>query len=234
VKIVTQLEHDQLTPSGLMVHDHHHPAAPLPLPGSRYRLGPRIDDPAQSMGPSVGWDSIVDARGGQAMRRLRLVGRLACRLVMAPEPGPGGGRAGAPVRPGHRVGELTRATFAYYVGQDAVFLDAFCRAYALALAKSPDQDGLIAFRELLDAAAAELRLHRGYAERWDVDLHQAADLATAAYTNCSRRSSNSSSTGPIDGTLPPYSRHTRRSTTSWRMRKCSAAVLGGLALGRAW
>ena len=29
VKIVTQLEHDQLTPSGLMVHDHH-PAAPAP------------------------------------------------------------------------------------------------------------------------------------------------------------------------------------------------------------
>ena len=80
-------------------------------------------------------------------------------------------------------GELARATFAYYVGQDAAFLDAFCRAYALALAKSPDQDGLIAFRELLDAAADELRLHRGYADRWDVDLHQAADPATAAYTN---------------------------------------------------
>ena len=80
-------------------------------------------------------------------------------------------------------GELARATFAYYVGQDAAFLDAFSRAYALALAKSPDQDGLIAFRELLDAAADELRLHRGYADRWDVDLHQAADPATAAYTN---------------------------------------------------
>ena len=80
-------------------------------------------------------------------------------------------------------GELTPATFAYYVGQDAAFLDAFCRAYALALAKSPDQDGLIAFRELLDGAAEELRLHRGYADRWNVDLHQAADTATAAYAN---------------------------------------------------
>ena len=82
---------------------------------------------------------------------------------------------------------LARATFAYYVGQDAAFLDAFCRAYALALAKSPDRDGLIAFRELLDAAADELRLHRGYAARWDVDLHQAADPATAAIpTSCWR------------------------------------------------
>ena len=80
-------------------------------------------------------------------------------------------------------GELARARFAYYVGQDAAFLDAFCRAYALALAKSPDQEGLIAFRELLDAAAEELRLHQGYAVRWGVDLHPVADPATSAYTN---------------------------------------------------
>ena len=80
-------------------------------------------------------------------------------------------------------GELARVTFAHYVGQDAVFLDAFCRAYALALAKSPDQHGLIAFKELLDAAADELRLHQAYAARWGVDLHQAADPATSAYTN---------------------------------------------------
>jgi hypothetical protein len=59
----------------------------------------------------------------------------------------------------------------------------FCRAYALALAKSPDQDGLMAFRELLDAAADELRLHQGYAARWDVELNPAADPATSAYTN---------------------------------------------------
>jgi thiaminase (transcriptional activator TenA) len=80
-------------------------------------------------------------------------------------------------------GELARATFAYYVGQDAVFLDAFCRAYALALAKRPDRAGLIAFRELLDGAADELRLHDGYAARWGVDLHRLADPATAAYTD---------------------------------------------------
>ena len=80
-------------------------------------------------------------------------------------------------------GELARSTFAYYVGQDAAFLDAFCRAYALALAKSPDQDALIAFRELLDGAVDELRLHEGYAARWGVDLHQAAGPATSAYTD---------------------------------------------------
>ena len=49
---------------------------------------------------------------------------------------------GHPFVQGIASGELTPATFAYYVGQDAAFLDAFSRAYALALAKSPDQDGL--------------------------------------------------------------------------------------------
>jgi thiaminase/transcriptional activator TenA len=80
-------------------------------------------------------------------------------------------------------GGLARATFAHYVGQDAAFLDAFCRAYALALAKSPDRDALIAFRELLDAAVDELGLHEGYAARWGVDLHPRADPATSAYTD---------------------------------------------------
>jgi thiaminase/transcriptional activator TenA len=80
-------------------------------------------------------------------------------------------------------GALARATFAYYVGQDAAFLETFCRAYALALAKSPDRDGLIAFWELLDSTAEELRLHRSYADRWDVDLPQAAGPATEAYSN---------------------------------------------------
>ena len=80
-------------------------------------------------------------------------------------------------------GQLPRASFIYYVGQDAAFLDAFCRAYALALAKSPDRDGLIGFRELLDAASDELRLHQGYAARWGVDLHPVPDPATSEYTN---------------------------------------------------
>ena len=50
---------------------------------------------------------------------------------MAPEPGPRGGGAHSSVR-GIASGESAPATFAYYVGQDAAFLDAFCRAYALA------------------------------------------------------------------------------------------------------
>ena len=80
-------------------------------------------------------------------------------------------------------GRLARATFAHYVGQDAAYLDAFCRAYALALAKSPDSEGLVAFRELLDGAADELRLHEGYAARWGVELEPAREPATSSYAD---------------------------------------------------
>lgn len=36
-------------------------------------------------------------------------------------------------------GETPRDRFAWYVGQDAAFLEVFARAYALALARSPDR-----------------------------------------------------------------------------------------------
>ena len=80
-------------------------------------------------------------------------------------------------------GELAPATLAYYVGQDAAFLDAFCRAYALALAKSPDQDGLIAFRELLDAAADDFAFTAATRTAGTSTFTKRANPATAAYTN---------------------------------------------------
>ncbi len=80
-------------------------------------------------------------------------------------------------------GELALERFRVYVGQDAYFLDAFTRAYALLLAKSPDREGLLAFKALLDGALEELRLHQGYAQRWGVDLQPAPAPATSAYTD---------------------------------------------------
>jgi thiaminase (transcriptional activator TenA) len=103
-------------------------------------------------------------------------------------------------------GGLPRTTFAYYVGQDAVFLDAFCRAYALALAKSPDREGLSVFKELLDAAAEELDLHRSYADRWGVDLHERAAPATAAYANFVLAVAESEPVGHIVATMTPCMR----------------------------
>jgi thiaminase/transcriptional activator TenA len=80
-------------------------------------------------------------------------------------------------------GALPRERFAFYVGQDAFFLEAFARAYALALAKSPDREGLLAFKGLLDGALDELKLHRDYAARWGLTLTPVPSAETRAYTD---------------------------------------------------
>ena len=80
-------------------------------------------------------------------------------------------------------GDLPRASFTFYVGQDAYFLNAFGRAYAVALAKSPDQKAMGQFRRLLDDVYRELELHSQYAEQWGVDLDPKPAEATLAYTD---------------------------------------------------
>lgn len=84
---------------------------------------------------------------------------------------------------GIATGDLPRERFAFYVGQDAFFLEAFARAYALALAKAPDRESMEAFRELLNGVFEELRLHQGYAARWGVDLRPEPAPATRTYTD---------------------------------------------------
>ncbi|MBV9327358.1 MAG: TenA family protein [Chloroflexi bacterium] len=80
-------------------------------------------------------------------------------------------------------GSLPVELFRAYVAQDAYFLDAFARAYALAQARSPDRHGLQAFHALIGGVLEELELHAAYAARWQVDLSQAAPTdATLAYT----------------------------------------------------
>ncbi|MGE0796273.1 MAG: TenA family protein [Acidimicrobiia bacterium] len=80
-------------------------------------------------------------------------------------------------------GTLPPAAFVFYVGQDAVFLDAFARAYALGVAKAPDRSTMSTWKGLLDGALDELRLHRTYAERWGAPLEPEPAPATAAYTD---------------------------------------------------
>jgi thiaminase/transcriptional activator TenA len=81
-------------------------------------------------------------------------------------------------------GDLPLGSFQEYVAQDAFFLEAFARAYAFALAQSPDRQGLHDFVEPLAGVLEELELHGKYAERWSVEL---ADVvpgeATLAYTD---------------------------------------------------
>lgn len=80
-------------------------------------------------------------------------------------------------------GSLPRERFAGYVAQDAFFLEAFARAYALGVAHSRDRATLETFADLLAGVRDELRLHDGYAARWGIDL-AAVDPApaTSAYT----------------------------------------------------
>ena len=67
-------------------------------------------------------------------------------------------------------GSLPVASFKSYVAQDAYFLDAFARAYAFCLAHGTSRDDLYGFSELIAGVLEELKLHKSYTERWQVDL----------------------------------------------------------------
>ena len=80
-------------------------------------------------------------------------------------------------------GSLPLPAFQVYVAQDAVFLESFARAYALALARSRDRVTLEAFADLVAGVLEELRLHAAYAERWGTTAAAEPLPATSAYTD---------------------------------------------------
>ncbi|WP_026731609.1 TenA family protein [Fischerella sp. PCC 9605] len=85
---------------------------------------------------------------------------------------------------GIAYGTLPSEKFAYYVGQDAFFLEAFARAYSIAAAKAPDWQAFTTFHNLADGVLHELRLHEGYAAKWGIDLHSVQpSAATRHYTD---------------------------------------------------
>jgi thiaminase/transcriptional activator TenA len=75
-------------------------------------------------------------------------------------------------------GSLPRGAFAAYVAQDAFFLDAFARAYGLALEHSPDEGSRAAFEELRAGVRDELRLHTAYAASLGLDLERVVPSPT--------------------------------------------------------
>ena len=92
-------------------------------------------------------------------------------------------RARASIRPRCRDGSLPRTVFAGYLAQDAFFLESFARAYALALARSPDTSTLLTLADLLTGVRQELGLHASYAGSWGIDMAGVEPLpATLAYT----------------------------------------------------
>lgn len=81
-------------------------------------------------------------------------------------------------------GTLPKERFAYYVGQDAFFLEAFARAYSVAAAKAPDWETFRTFHDLAGGVLQELALHESYAAQWGVDVHRVEPgVATRRYTD---------------------------------------------------
>ncbi|MBS0547310.1 MAG: TenA family protein [Proteobacteria bacterium] len=81
-------------------------------------------------------------------------------------------------------GTLPVDRFKGYVAQDAYFLEAFARAYAFCLANGSSRNDLYGFGELIAGVLDELKLHKAYADRWQVDLAGVTPVpATRAYVD---------------------------------------------------
>lgn len=81
-------------------------------------------------------------------------------------------------------GSLPKEKFAYYIGQDAFFLEAFARAYSIAAAKAPNWECFQVFHSLAAGVLQELNLHKGYAQEWNVDISTVEPgTATRQYTD---------------------------------------------------
>jgi thiaminase/transcriptional activator TenA len=113
---------------------------------------------------------------------------------------------GHPFVRGIASGELALERFRVYVAQDAFFLEAFARAYALALARSPDREGLFVFRDLLAGVFEELALHRGYAERWGIDLEPEPLPSTSCYCDFLLRTASLEPIGHTAAAMAPCMR----------------------------
>jgi thiaminase/transcriptional activator TenA len=104
-------------------------------------------------------------------------------------------------------GTLPRDAFRSYVAQDACFLEAFARAYAMALAHCPDSDGVAAFARLLAGVMDELRLHADYARTLRIDLRRVKPArATTAYTRFLLETARRRNVGTICAAMTPCMR----------------------------
>ena len=104
-------------------------------------------------------------------------------------------------------GTLERQKFAYYVGQDAFFLEAFARAYSIVAAKSPDWERFSIFHNLAGGVLEELRLHEAYAAAWEVNLRSVEPQpATRRYTDFLLATAWSSDVGLTSAAMSPCMR----------------------------
>lgn len=78
---------------------------------------------------------------------------------------------------GLATGKTSQASFRKYIAQDAYFLEAFAKAYAYALTKVEDEQGVRAFHSLIGSVLEELSLHASYSMKWGVDLQNVSEVA---------------------------------------------------------
>ena len=78
-------------------------------------------------------------------------------------------------------GSLPIESFKRYVAQDAYFLDAFARAYAFCLANGTSREDLYVFSELISGVVEELKLHKSYTERLQIDLVGVTPVAATKF-----------------------------------------------------
>src|SRR5215218_3734026 len=101
-------------------------------------------------------------------------------------------------------GSLSAERFAAFIAQDAFFLDAFARAYALALASCPDRAGIGAFANLVAGVRDELTLHAAYADQLGIDLINLTPApATLAYTDFLLATAAVGGSGPACAAMTP-------------------------------
>ena len=104
-------------------------------------------------------------------------------------------------------GSLRREDFARYVAQDAFFLESFARAYALALARSPDTQTLLELADLIAGVRAELGMHGSYAASWGIDMTVVEPApATLAYTEFLLATASAAELGVIFAAMTPCMR----------------------------
>ena len=83
-----------------------------------------------------------------------------------------------------RDGTLAPGAFRGYIAQDAFFLEAFARAYALALARSRGAEPIGLFDVLIGGVRDELKLHAAYAAELKINLSNVQpNPACRAYTD---------------------------------------------------
>ncbi len=104
-------------------------------------------------------------------------------------------------------GTLPTDAFRRYIAQDTFFLRAFLRAYAATAARVDDLDLVQELHDLMGGVLEELKLHRAYAQRLQIDLDGVRPYAaTRAYTDFLMRTAWQSPPGETLAAMTPCMR----------------------------